>query len=102
MCEYDPASIPLLVREETHGSILVAAYAVEIFIPSTQAASAHIAVYAHLEVSGFLWKGPVNWCYIGSSQSFRERVKEKLNAFPDLFLCCCKGACERRSHNLVR
>lgn len=42
------------------------------------------------------------WCYTGSNQSFRERAKEKLNAFPGLFLCCYKGGWERRNHNLVR
>lgn len=32
-----------------------------------------------MEVSGFLRKDPVHWCYIGSSQSFRQSVKHKLS-----------------------
>ena len=82
--------------------IFIPTVRVEIFSPSTQEASAHTAVHAHLEVSGFLTKGPVHWCYAGSSQSFRQRVKQKLNAFPGLFLCCCKGGGEGRNNKSVR
>lgn len=91
ICECDPASITWFLREEKHCSILIAACAVGIF---TQRASAHTAVHVYVVVSGFIWKGPAHWYYTGSSQSFRERVKGKLNAFFGLFLCCCKGGWE--------